>query len=276
MSTSTESQTQTEQVKVPKPRTPLTEEEKQQRKEKREANLVAKAGKLSVSAALFESGPSLFKAWIELKKSSVAYPTLRGYITTLENSFNAEPDNSETKVKEGEEAKIVKVQDAKRTKQKIGILRNAINSIIDDKPILKRKEGTGTRKEIDVEYKDTPANRKKGLVGQTYKKISWENAEYVEVQRKKIKRKAIKSANGEPKPKRQPNKWNQAVVQARNEMKDKVEGKFIAIRGSLDNLKDKEGNPRETTEEDILGNEIYLRATELHLQMKENAAVATA
>lgn len=267
----------TEVKKISKPREPLTEEQKQQRKEKREANVNAKAEALSVSNALFEAGPSLFKVWIELKKKSVAYPTLRGYITKLENSVNgAASVETVTETKEGEEKEVVKVQDAKRTKQKIGILRNAINSIIDDKPILKRKEGTGTRKEIDVEYKDTPANRKKGLVGQTYKKISWENAEYVEIQRKKIKRKAIKVADGEPKPKRQPNKWNQAVVQARTEMKEKVAGKFIAIRGSLDNLKDKEGNPRDTTEQDILGNEIYLRATELHLQMKEAAVTASA
>ena len=117
--------------------------------------------------------------------------------------------------------------------------------------VKRRKSGTGEKKEIELEYKDTPSNRKLNRVGQKYKKIVYEGAEIEETPRRMLKRRRITTSTGEePSPKRT-NRWIKAVQQAKNELQAPS---FLIIRREAK-------NPDDTNE--ALSVKVYQRAVEI-------------
>ena len=122
--------------------------------------------------------------------------------------------------------------------------------------VRRRKAGTGAKKEIQLVYRDTPANRKLSRVGVTYTKTVYENAEVEEVKRKLRRQKRAK----DPSRKRSGNAWIRAVVAAKAEL---GAPSFLIIR-------------RESDDPNDAGVRVYHRAKQLMQQSKIEAAEAAA
>jgi hypothetical protein len=121
-------------------------------------------------------------------------------------------------------------------------------------PLKRRKAGTGSKRELQVEYKDTPANRKAGRVGTTYAKVVYEDAETEDVTRKLRRHKRA----SDPSKKRTGNAWIQAVASAKKEMNAPA---FLIIRKQSDDPTD-------------IGVSVYKRAKEIMAEAKVQAPVA--
>lgn len=137
---------------------------------------------------------------------------------------------------------------------KCKIIYNHLKSLSKDEKLTlkRRKPDTGVRKEVEEVYKDTLENRKQGRVGQTYKRVIWENAEYEEVPRK-IRRQ--KREKGE----KRHNPWTDALAKAKEELDAP---RYVTIR--------KEGD------EDDIGHKVYKRAIEILQAHKEQKAAEAA
>lgn len=135
---------------------------------------------------------------------------------------------------------------------KCRIIYNHLKSLAKDGglTVKRRKPDTGVRKEVEEVYKDTLENRNRGRVGQTYKRVVWEDAEYEEVPRKIRKR---KRTTGEKKH----NPWTDSLAKAKEEL---GAPKYVTIR--------KEGDP------DDIGVKVYKRAIEILQKYKEEKAAA--
>ena len=148
----------------------------------------------------------------------------------------------------------------------------------------RRKEGTGELQEQELEYKDTPTNRKLDRVGKTYKRVYYKDAEYEEVQRRvrrrKIRRKddddagadgdaednggKAKKQKDKTKKKRSTNLWIDSVAQAKKELDAP---RFLIVRREA---------PDPSNEVQVLGAKVYKRAMEIMAVSKEKAAAAEA
>jgi hypothetical protein len=120
--------------------------------------------------------------------------------------------------------------------------------------VKRRKAGTGAKKEITLEYKDTAINRKLGRVGTAYTKTVYADAEVEEVKRKLRRQKRVV----DPANRRGGNLWIRSVVRAKEELG--APG-FLIIRKTAP-----EGAA------DDLGVRVYNRARELMAEAKAAAA----
>jgi hypothetical protein len=122
-------------------------------------------------------------------------------------------------------------------------------------PTKRRKAGTGKKVEVEHIYKDTAQNRKSGRVGQTYMKVTYEDAEFEDVKREKMRRRRRrKTANSTDASK---NKWILAVAAAK---KDIGAPNFVIVRREVK-------EPGNTEQE--MGVKVYNRAKEIMIVLKE-------
>lgn len=152
------------------------------------------------------------------------------------------------------------IDDAETRRKKVNIIekRMRVLSAAENATKRVRKPGTGTKVEEEAVYADNKANREAGRVGQTYKKVSYTDAEYEERPLKMRRIRRVKP-EGEEKPKRT-NLWIEAIKQAKTELNAP---KFVIIRSEVKDPND---------EAQVLGNKVYQRAREILVAQKAEAA----
>lgn len=130
------------------------------------------------------------------------------------------------------------------------LLRSMIN---DGVKISRRKPGSGVRKEVEYEYKDTLSNRKLNRVGEKYTRVVYEDYE-TEEKDAVLRRRKRKRNSDKPK---KTNLWIESVQIAKQELNAP---KWIVIRKEV---KD------ENSDEQKLAVKIYNRAMELMKSKKD-------
>lgn len=141
-------------------------------------------------------------------------------------------------------------------KKLLAVEKTLRNMISEGMKVRRRKSGTGTRKEIEHEYKDTVSNRKLNRVGQKYIRVIYEDYETEERDAVLRRRKRKRDPNA---PKRT-NLWIESVQIAKKELNAPA---WIVIR--------KEAKDPEN-EEQKLAVKIYSRAMELMKQKKSESS----
>jgi hypothetical protein len=141
-------------------------------------------------------------------------------------------------------------------KKKLLAVEKTLRTMISEgMKVSRRKAGTGTRTEVEHEYKDTIANRKLNRVGQKYKRVVYEDYETEErdavLRRRKRKR--------DPDAPKKTNLWIESVQIAKQELNAP---KWIVIRKEV---KDPD------SEDQKLAVKIYNRAMELMRKKKEES-----
>jgi hypothetical protein len=206
-------------------------------------------GKITASALLVASIKELRRFLKE--NPDVSFNSLSRYRKTLAVAADAPPCEGCTDAEETRK-KLQTVEKLMRLRVKDGVL------------VRRRKPGTGSKAEVEVEYKDTQTNRKAGRVGLKYTKIVYQDGEVEESARKMRKRKrSTKDEDGTPVPKRS-NLWIQAVQQAKAELGAPA---FLIIRREA---KDP------ANELDVIGVKVYEKARENMALLKQAAADAAA
>ena len=129
--------------------------------------------------------------------------------------------------------------------------------------VRKRKPGTGTRVVEKVPYRDTKANREKGLTpDKTYDRVVYKDAEYIEYKQTNMRRarpKKRKSQSDDKKGKKR-NFWIEAMQRAKQELGAPA---FVIVRKTVSDPKD---------EDQILGHRVHKRAQEIKEELKAAAA----
>jgi len=165
----------------------------------------------------------------------------------------------------GRYRKILTGAKTKNNRLKLRYVEERMKAILDSGLQTKRrKAGTGDRVTVQMVYKDTPTNRRAGRVGQSYDKVTYENAEVATCLRTRMrrrKRKSRASADGAPGPR---NAWITAVEQAKAELETP---KFVIVRKEVRDPADAQ---------QVLGNKVYLRAKELMAANKPQGAAEPA
>ena len=154
-------------------------------------------------------------------------------------------DGADGAVAEGASGATSGIDQGKKARAVYAMLRARVDVGV---PLKRRKPGTGSKRELQVEYKDTPANRKAGRVGTTYAKVVYEDAETEDVIRKLRRHKRA----SDPSKKRTGNAWIQAVASAKKEMNAPA---FLIIRKQSDDPTD-------------IGVSVYKRAKEIMAEAK--------
>ena len=156
-------------------------------------------------------------------------------------------------VAEGAAVEETVVDQEKKARAVYALLRERVDT---GEPVKRRKAGTGAKREVQVPYKDTQANRKAGRVGTSYAKVVYDDAVVEEVPRKLRKQKRVV----DPTKKRTGNAWIKAVAIAKKEAGAPA---FLIIRKASDDPND-------------VGVRVYHRAKEIMTEMKATAAAAAA
>lgn len=166
-----------------------------------------------------------------------------------------------------------KQEETELNKKKIRHIQNRMKAKIDNNEITgkKRVPGTGRRVVTQFKYKDTADNRKAGRVGQTYERVTYEDAEYTDYTQKKMRRLKLKrkrevDEDGNPiEPKK---KRNNFWIDAMKEAKEQLDApKMLLPRKTVSDPDDAD---------QVLGNKVYLLAVELNKKKKEEAAAEAA
>lgn len=142
----------------------------------------------------------------------------------------------------------------KKDKGRLRIVTKRINKVTEEGRAKRRVRvsGTGTRVKKEFTYIDNRINREKGIVGKTYTRDVWEDAEYEMVDRVP-RRRRIRDEGDETK---NDNVWVKAIREARREMN--VHG-LVPLRREAKDPND---------EQQILGERLYLRAREIMNELK--------
>lgn len=149
-------------------------------------------------------------------------------------------------------------------RKKILYTQRKMNEAVENANAGKRRvPGTGERIEEVVEYKDTPENRKRNRVGQTYTRVTYKDAEYEERTQRRPRRIRIKTTEPEvegfTKPVRR-NFWIEAMEIAKSELGAQS---FIVVRKEVTDPND---------EDQVFGHKVYLRAAEILQKLREEDA----
>lgn len=138
------------------------------------------------------------------------------------------------------------------TLNKIRFVQRKMNDCLAQGKVTRRRvPGTGERVTVDKEYKDTPENRKRNRVGQTYQRTVYENAEYLDHRQQKMRRKRVKRSDedvsdGIEYVRR--NFWIEAMAIAKRNLGAPA---FVVVRKEIDDQAD---------ETQILGYKVYVEA----------------
>lgn len=183
-----------------------------------------------------------------LSTSEPSYNTLNRYRKVLTKSYKEDED--------------------KDTLRKLTSVEKIMKDLVKDgESVKRRKAGTGTRVEKELEYKDTAANRKLDRVGKKYTRVVWQDAEFEEKPRKVRKRRRVSKPQtdetGEAVPKKK-NLWITAVARAKEELDAP---KMLIIRREARNPE----NPDE-----VFGVKVYERAVEIMRKAREEESAAAA
>jgi hypothetical protein len=122
----------------------------------------------------------------------------------------------------------------------------------------RRVSGTGERKVVSKEYRDTASNRAMERVGTTYDKVVWEGAEFEDYKRniRTNKRKRVAAVDGVP---RKKGIWIDAFAQAKLEFPEIPANKWVAACKTVT-------DPENADQ--VLRNKVYLRAMEIKTVIK--------
>jgi hypothetical protein len=136
-------------------------------------------------------------------------------------------------------------------------MRNMINEG-DGIVTKRRKPGTGERVIEKIPYNDTATNRRKGLVGKTYDRVTYKNPEIIETKKKgyRKRKRVMKPRDGAPRV----NTWISCVQQAKKEL---GASGLVIFRKTVTDPED----PKQ-----IEGNKVYIRAKEIMEEKKSEAA----
>ena len=166
--------------------------------------------------------------------------------------------------------KTNEVESTPKLKKKIRFVERKLKSSLEVGVTMRRRiPETGTRVVSTHTYKDTPSNRKRERVGVSYEKVSYKDADYEEIQRKRFRKYKTKKvvAEGEDgassKPKRR-NLWIEAMKIA----KANVDAPALSI--VYKEVKDP-SNPKQ-----VIGHQVYCEAIKQLQILKSQAADAAA
>ena len=188
------------------------------------------------------------------------FKELERYRRTLKR-FIALQESKESDDVSAEDAKLLK-----KARAKYSFLENVMRKRVKEGVTGKRRiPGTGTKKVVEREYLDTPANRTAGLVGKTYTRTVWENAEYEEYKRNIRTNKRRRVVKEGAQPVRQV--WMVACERAKAEFDDFPKNKWVA---PVKAVKD-EADPMQ-----VMGHKLYLRAMEIKEEIKAERAASKA
>jgi hypothetical protein len=178
------------------------------------------------------------------QSANLSFSTLSRYRKALLASAKPAEAGDDGAVAEGAATEEAVDQD-KKARAVYALLRERVDT---GEPVKRRKAGTGAKREIQVPYKDTLANRKAGRVGTSYSKVVYDDAVVEEVPRKLRKQKRVI----DPSKKRTGNAWIKAVSAAKKEAGAPA---FLIIRKASDDPND-------------VGVRVYHRAKEIMAEMK--------
>lgn len=147
---------------------------------------------------------------------------------------------------------------------KLRFVQRKMQECIDEGKVSKRRvPGTGERVEVEVEYKNTPENRKRGRVGQKYTRTVYKDAEYVEHKQKKMRRARVKQreedVEGFTAPVRR-NFWIEAMAKAKANLGTE---NFVVVYKEVKDPKD---------EQQVLGHKVYLEARRILEELRAEDA----
>lgn len=149
---------------------------------------------------------------------------------------------------------------------KFRYLQRKMRSCVKEGRVSRRRvPGTGKAVEVEMEYKDTPDNKRKNRVGQKYKRVVYEGAEYVEHKQKKMRTTRISQpgpkVEGFTPPVRR-NFWIEAMAKAKQNLgTDNFVVPFSEVKDPDD-------------EKQVLGHKVYLEAHRIMKQLREEDAEA--
>lgn len=223
----------------------------------------------ATSKALLAMTPKQFRAHLKEHKDALSFSTLSRYRKTLLSAAGgasaAEPV-ADAANEQGADAVADSAADAsagapagapgaaeqdKKARAVYALMRERVEA---GATVRRRKAGTGAKKEVQLVYKDTAANRKLNRVGVTYTKTVYEDAQVEEVARKLRRQKRAT----DPSKKRSGNAWIKAVVAAKAEL---GAPSFLIIKKSSEDPND-------------IGVRVYNRAKELMQAAKSEPAAA--
>ncbi len=190
------------------------------------------------SASLLSSHIDEFSEYMNRAGSTKSYNTLLGMRSKLKKHLKSE--ENENRVVSFDKIKII---EARMTE----LLSNGVTN-------KRRKEGTGTKRVLESEYKDNATNRKLERVGKKYQTVIYEEAEYEEIPVKPFR--PTKSTKKRKRGTSITSPWILAMKQAKEELKAPA---FVLARKEVSNPED----PKQ-----VLGNKVYLRAKEILIQLK--------
>jgi hypothetical protein len=222
----------------------------------------------ATSKALLAMTLKQLRAHLKEYKDRLSFSTLSRYRKTLlaaaGSAANSEPpaadtaaDTADTAAADTTAADTAKGQTAqdqdKKARAVYAVMRERVEA---GATVRRRKAGTGAKTEIQLVYRDTPANRKLNRVGVAYTKTVYENAEVEEVARKLRRPKRAT----DPSRKRSGNAWIRAVIAAKADL---GAPSFLIIR-------------RESNDPEDIGVKVYNRAKQIMEQQKAEAAAPPA
>lgn len=224
----------------------------------------------ATSKALLAMTPKQFRAHLKEHKDALSFSTLSRYRKTLlaasGGASAAEPAADAANEQGAADAAADSAADAsagasagapgaaeqdKKARAVYALMRERVEA---GATVRRRKAGTGAKKEVQLVYKDTAANRKLNRVGVTYTKTVYEDAQVEEVARKLRRQKRAT----DPSKKRSGNAWIKAVVAAKAEL---GAPSFLIIKKSSEDPND-------------IGVRVYNRAKELMQAAKSEPAAA--
>lgn len=149
-------------------------------------------------------------------------------------------------------------------RKKIVFVQRKMTELVKEAGATQRRvPGTGERIEEQVEYKDTPENRKRGRVGQTYTRVTYKDAQFEEHKQRRPRRLKLKTiepeVEGFTKPVRR-NFWIEAMEIAKSELGAQS---FVVVRKEVTDP---------NNEEQVFGHKVYLRAAEILQKLREEDA----
>lgn len=157
------------------------------------------------------------------------------------------------------------------TARKIRFVQNLMSACLEEgNTTRRRRPGTGQRVVVQVEYRDTPDNRRKGRVGKTYERVEYKDAEWIDHKQTTMRKMKVKSTEPEIEGFTAPvrrNLWIEAVAEANEVVMAGLENppKFVPVRKEVKDPSD---------EKQVLGHKLYLKACEIMERLRAEHAQA--
>lgn len=193
------------------------------------------SGNTPATIKLLDMKPKAFMVYLE--NSPKKYNTLNRYRKILSSDLST---RNRTKLRHVE-------------KQMQGMLEEGVKT-------RRRVSGTGKRVEVAMTYLDTASNRKLERVGQAYTKVIYEDAEFEDNHRAKMRRRRRQPrVVDESAPKRK-NLWIDSIAEAKIQLNTAA---FVIVRSTITNPEDPE---------QIVGNQLYILAKQIMAVKKAEAA----